>query len=695
MKKAFATWFFAASLIATAALAQDLSELQQRDIILGYMFATGQISQSNALAQGLAMEGKPDEFPVKCGTPAVLEFVLNRDKLDQGLMKSLGVQIVDRPVGLDDSLVSPSGRFLIHYTTSGDNAVFSLIPGYVDSVARIYDEVYNHLVTTLGYPAPPNDGFYPGSGDDKFDVYLINLPSTYYGLTYLDSARIDGPGTTRATAFQELDNDYQSILPYKNRPLDAVRVTCAHEFFHVVQFGLDFTETEEGATNGINGPAWMEMSAVWSEEENYTNINDYYYYLPYFFEAPWESIQSFPSSSSIHPYGSGIFPMFLAQRYGTNVIRNTWLKCGEVPGPNSWPAIDAVLDSLSGGAVTFASAFREFALWNYFTGSRAAVAPSGVGYAERAYYPEFNDAPDSAVMAVWSSYPCGASGDLPAGGYQPNPFSPDHNAAFYMRFEELPALVYDTSFWNCNTGTFPNCTDSTKVTDTTLGYDFLHVDSVLRVQMLLDTSFTQNWGLSVVYQLNNFPDSMLVDRLALPFGQVKGIGIDFPNPHQYRSVTMIFTPASSIRSFYRPSNPVGNYYVAYIVNERATIDSAYIELPAAVFEPYPNPAVVAQLPEGKVTFRFQIPTDSTSYPVYSDPYLVIDLYTIAGEHVRTLDQISDSDLRYGKYFSDWDLKNQAGKEVASGVYLAYARLFSSQHKGTLLAEMKTKVALIR
>ncbi len=676
----------------TAASAEDLNQQEQRDIILNYMFATGQISRTAAVSEGLTLPSEQPEVPLKCGTPAVLSFFLNKDKLDPGLMKSLGVQTVARPTGLDDSLVSPSGRFLIHYTTTGTDAVYSGFPGYADSVARIYDEVYNHMVNVLGYPAPPQDGFYPGSGDNKFDVYLVNLPSTYYGLTYLDSARIDGPGTTRATAFQELDNDYQSILPYKNRPLDAVRVTCAHEFFHVIQFGLDFTETEEGTVAGVNGPAWQEMSAVWSEEENYTTINDYYYYLPYFFSSPWESIQSFPSLSSLHPYACGIFPMFLAQRYGKNAIRDIWLKCGQVPGPNFLLATNAVVDSITGGG-SMATAFREFALWNYFTGQRASQAPSGVGYLERANYPMFNDGPTDPVMAVWNNYPVSVLAN--------NPYNPDHNGAFYLRFQELPNIVYDTTYWNCNSGAFPNCTDSSEVTDTTAGYDFIHTDSLFTIAMLLDSTFHLDWGLSVIYQLENFPDSLEIDRGLLPQSLGSSIGIAILNPRQYRSVTFIFSPASQYDTAFHPLASNGDYYIAYIVDEHTALDSTQVNLPAAVFNPYPNPAVVSKLADPKVTFRFQIPTDESGLPVYgqsysgSDPYLVIDIYTIAGEHVRTLDAISSSDPRLGEYYGDWDLQNAAGKNVASGVYIAYARLYSTQFKGTLLAEKKTKVALIR
>ena len=57
-------------------------------------------------------------------------------------------------------------------------------------------------------------------------------------------------------------------------------------------------------------------------------------------------------------------------------------------GPNFLEATQIAIDSASGGSENFRSVFGEFAIWNYFTGSRAASAPAGIGDSERAFYPE-------------------------------------------------------------------------------------------------------------------------------------------------------------------------------------------------------------------------------------------------------------------------------------------------------------------
>jgi len=673
VKKIILVGFILISFFKINAAAEELSSQKQKEIVADYLYVTGQIDKLHSLSLDEDVSYHQGA-PVKCGTPAVMNFVLNYNKIDKTLLKSLGVQLADRPTNteLPDSLDSPSGKFRIHYTTVGKDAVYSGIPNYVNKVADIFDSVYYYLVDTLGYPPPPVDSFYPSGGDAKFDVYLRDLGGNVFGLTYLDSMYIDGPGSQRATSFMELDNDFQEISIYQNRPLDAVRVTCAHEFFHAVQFGIDFTEGE--TVDGFFSSYWMEMSAVWMEEQQYTNINDYYNYLPYFFDSPWASIQQFKNSLDLHPYGSVLFPLFLSQKYNRDIIRQIWFRCRDLGlGSDFLQAADQIIDSMSSGGDSFASDFSEFTLWNYFTGSRANLAPAGIGYQERnAYVSEFSENPDTGTVAVYNQYP------VPMVLGNKNPFNPYHNGAFYLKFDELRTIQYDTTF------------------DSTGG--IVGIDSAFTLALALDTSFTFDWGFNIVYDVQkNNTDSIIVDHLSLHDAGT-GIFIDILNPRQYRFATLIFTPASSVKTLYDPWSP---YYVAYFVQEKGSVDSSLINLPQAIFAPYPNPAVVSRMNEPKVMFKFQVPTDSTSYPIYgqafsgSDPYLLVDIFDIAGEYICTLNTISRSDGRDGKYWTEWNLKNAKNNEVASGVYIAYARLYSAKNKGKLLAEVKTKVAVIR
>ena len=729
--KIFSVCFIGLLLCFALTLAsEELSIEKQKEIIDNYMYVTGQSqtpSASSLNSQDL------NDTPLKCGTPAILDFILNRDKLDPQLLKSTGAQVAVRPTGLDNTLISPSGRFLIHYTTTGEDAV--LYATYPDSVARIFDYVYGYLIDTLGYPTPPTDEFYPSGGDARFDVYLKNLGGSVFGLTYLDSARIDGVGSIRATAFMVLDNDYQEIYSYQSRPIEAVRVTCAHEFFHVIHFGIDFTEAD------VNGSYWMEMSATWMEEEIYDHINDYYAYLPYFFDSPWSSIQQFKSAIDLHPYASMLYPLFLSERYDRDVIRDIWLLCGSMgAGPNFLVAADSVIKTVSGGTDDFESAFSEFALWNYFTGSRADWAPSGIGYSERdSYTRQFRELPDTGEVKVHAEYPILVLGNT-------NPYNPDHNAAFYLKFDDLFNVNYDTIY------------------NTTMD-SIIEIDSVFTFGVALDLNFINNWGLDIIYKIAGYTDSIEIETLDLPPGQASGIGLDFNDPHQYESVVLILTPASSVRTYYDPNY---QYRVSYLVDESIDVSIAcpadtidvYLQepiefcrpLPVApssaevttsigdfyndtlclyfdttglynvtviaadsgavhadtchfVFNveissvsfmaPYPNPAVISEMVDPQVIFMISFPEDYQIYPDLTDPYLVIDIFNVAGEHINTISEVNLMPSGNNRYSLAWNLKNKNDNDVASGVYVAYARFYASSDKARLLTELKTKVALIR
>ena len=81
-----------------------------------------------------------------------------------------------------------------------------------------------------------------------------------------------------------------------------------------MQFGIDFTEAEVDNQEVVRR-YWMELSAVWMEEEIYDNINDYYSYLPFFFSNSRLSLQQFRSFTDLHPYGAVVFAVYLSERF--------------------------------------------------------------------------------------------------------------------------------------------------------------------------------------------------------------------------------------------------------------------------------------------------------------------------------------------------------------------------------------------
>ncbi|MFH2050078.1 MAG: MXAN_6640 family putative metalloprotease [bacterium] len=655
----FITTMIIVVIIAIPAYSMDLAK--QRELIEAYLYVTGQSKDIPSMALG---EDGDTLLPIKCGMPIVADFYMHYQEFDKELLKSMG--LADRPerpvLEGEETHGSPDGLFLIHYTRTGPDSVYhpnvdvnlNGVPDYVDSVAIICDSVYNIEVNVMGYPAPPVDGFYPDGGDNRFDVYLKDVGAGVYGLAYVDSLYIDGPGTYRATSFLELDRDYQDLSVYKNKPLEAVKVTTAHEFFHMIQFGIDVTETEVNnfVTPPLTARYWMEMSAVWMEDQVYDNINDYRLYLPYYFNDPRNSIQQFSNYSDLHPYASAIFPMFLSEKYGQDLIKDIWLRCGETGGSSFLASAHLAIDSVSNHTENWASAFAEFAVWNYFTGDMAAFAPSGYGYEERAFFSSFPD----TMFTEYYDYSTPISVD--PGKYN-NLLSPRHNAAQYVVFntpqlfsgvdttyykcsrhicydstqvmypssEEwhmryLDTITCNRSWWFCNADSGDVCMDSVIVPDPDSGYDFIEIDTVFDLWPILgdgrcfsgaEPTFPLPWGVSFIFQWKFNPNVYSVVTLPAPDDSASHFSIPFPD--SFQSITTVFTPATYIESYHKYRDPLYVMDLGYYVEEnRGAPDASYANLPSAFLKPYPNPAVVNEMGEELLWFQFQVATDSIGVP---------------------------------------------------------------------------------
>lgn len=696
--------------------AEELSIEQQKQIIERYMYVTGQRADRPAALGAL---DSAVTAPEKCGTPAILNYFQNLDRLDRGLMAALGVEDAARPV-LQASYGVPDGHTLIHYDITGGRAPWQAsvdsnhdgVPDYIEALALIADSCYDHIVDSLGFAPPLTDSICLDGGDGRIDIYLDTLAPGFYGMTHNQSECYE-PSFMHEAAWIVIENDFQSLTPYVGRPLAAAQVTIAHEMFHVFHFSLDATEHS----------TWFEMTAVWMEEEIYDEINDYYHYDYVFFTRPWLSLHD--TTVSGHMYQAVIFPIYLTEKYGPGMIRAAWERAGAIgPGPQYLQALDFVIDSASTDPANaqyeclcynadssaclqetlivedLASALAEFSVWNFFTGPYADNAPNGIGYSEA----EFYDFIPLDSMVVHNNYPLTI-------GVNDNYFEPQPNGALYMRLENLQSISLDTL-----------------------------LDMFIRP----DPDAIVRWGVSGIFQMENDPDSHVVvtdvvdvwetwicinwdngnclDSSLFPGRYVADmlgeyvcldgeLGYHFPycdsstcndsvaiiDLRPYRSLTLVMTPSIPSLGPYGFGSEVE---ISYSVFDSSFFNVADTNLMPELLTPYPNPAVVSAMGGSDLMFRLQTPTDSIGFPELSQVLLWLEVYTVAGEIVRTIDEVQDSHDRSGPrpggvFEIGWDMKNQAGEDVASGVYLVVARLYEGTSTNTMLVSDQTKVAVIR
>jgi len=296
----------------------------------------------------------------KCGLEIVNAIVFNLDMFDkdkQLLLKSL----LQRPVTAT-SFVTPGGFFRVHYDLTGPNA-----PGYnLNLLAEALDSSYKFEIDFLGYNAPPGDSATNPNisaeeygGDNRYDVYIGNLGSGFYGYTQFEYEVEEG--SNRFSSYMMIDNDYSN---YYSSGINGARVTVAHEFHHSIQGGNYIFRTED--------TFFYELTSTAMEEFVFDDVNDYYSYMTTYFNSPETPL---PLTNG---YSTATWNIFLRDNFGYNIIKRQWDLMPSVR------AMYAINTSIFEYGSSFAREYNRYGIWMYFTNYRAVP---GKYFEEGANYP--------------------------------------------------------------------------------------------------------------------------------------------------------------------------------------------------------------------------------------------------------------------------------------------------------------------
>jgi hypothetical protein len=268
------------------------------------------------------------------------------------------------PVTVSTPSTQCSTNFCVHYRPTGMSE--SATATQVQTTLNTLEHVRTVETQTLGYRAPLSDAPAVATTDNpdgKFDVFLGDIAQEgLYGYCAPDGA---SPNTKdgRAPAFCVLDNDYKQSQ-YGIPPINSLRVTAAHEFFHAIQFAYDVDED-----------IWfMEGTATWIEDELYDSINDNYQFL---YDSPIRyPRRSADYSVDLARYGSFVFFKYVAERLGSRtVVRQFW---DYADAPDNRYSLQAIRAVMAARNTNWTNLFTQFASWN--------TLPAG-SYSERGGYP--------------------------------------------------------------------------------------------------------------------------------------------------------------------------------------------------------------------------------------------------------------------------------------------------------------------
>ena len=346
-------------LFQTIEKAYQRGELNLDQKVLYQFYATRQPTR-------LPAEFKPaGDVIMKCGTPAMTSFINNRDQLSPATINQ--VESMSRTISpqSSESYQSSSGKFTIHYQTSGSGAVppddqnNNGIPDYVEEAAAAADSSYRHEVQRLGY----TDAIVGNS--DPYPIFIENT-SPNYGFTDLGYRR-----NLKSDTFIAVHNDFENF-PENDDPegdqIGSLKVTIAHELKHAIQYEANQWQGET--------ERWLEMDATLMEEVVYDDVNDYYNYL-----ASEQSIFNSPGQN-FYPgsYFHVSWALYFEERYGSQF----WVDVWEIIKSNPSITMVNALTQQLGGQEAFARNFTASQLWHLAAGANATPA---FGFEESSEYP--------------------------------------------------------------------------------------------------------------------------------------------------------------------------------------------------------------------------------------------------------------------------------------------------------------------
>jgi hypothetical protein len=244
-------------------------------------------------------------------------------------------------------------NFCIHSVGSGADAPSTGMVALTLAEANAIRNVENGV---LGWRPPRSDG------DGRVDIYLKEL-----GAQRLFGFAATDPGQREVSqhAYMVIDDDFDPAQFGGAEPLESLRVTLAHEYAHVLQYGYDV----------LADPWHFESSAVWMEHQVFPAIPDWLRFMGDSANGGgWSSLTELPltyfepnpdSGGALDPrqakvYGDVVWNDFLSSKYGPNgnaLQRATWEQ-SDGASYASTDAYDAAIRTVGGRGL--AQDFAEF-----------------------------------------------------------------------------------------------------------------------------------------------------------------------------------------------------------------------------------------------------------------------------------------------------------------------------------------------
>jgi len=310
------------------------------------------------------MDVDNSRLPDKCLTPLVIYAQQHNDQRAHDIRTAFE-SFSDKETQNTEFFLSLSGKFLLSYTRTGNDAVPSLdqnsnnIPDYIERAAQYADESYNYLVKERGFVDPVLPGV-------PYEIRFREINS--YGFT-------QSQGTTSFIVIHRNFEDFPSNNDPDGDQLGALKVTIAHEFKHAIQYATSRWQGNSGLTN------WLEMDATMIEEVVYPEVDDYVNYLNVCSSSVCSVIRD-PNRSTPGSYYHATWMLYFDLAIDDEFWVDVWDEIRV--SPQSVTMFSAIDQALRARDRDFATEFTRNHLWHAASGTNSLV---GYGFPDAALFP--------------------------------------------------------------------------------------------------------------------------------------------------------------------------------------------------------------------------------------------------------------------------------------------------------------------
>lgn len=342
------------------------------------------IQNSFNFANNVILDSTSD--PIKCLTPHILEAerilsgeltpssfsdqIVDDQTIESirenaaSLLETINV-LTDVNIQNYENYISPSGKFRLNFTRTGNDAVPATdsngngIPDYIELAAAYADSGYRYMVQTLGYVDPVLPGI-------PYEIRFRQINA--YGFT--QSAGL--------TSFIVVHRNFAGFPPNDDpdgNQLGALKVTIAHELKHAIQYATTRWQGESGTVN------WIEMDATMMEEVVFPTVNDYINYLNVCSVNVCSIIRN-PNRSTPGSYYHATWMLYYSYRFGPEFWVDVWdILRLKVLTERMTGAMRTVLTRYGS---SFHEEFTRNHLWHTMSGPDAI---SGYGFSDAHLFP--------------------------------------------------------------------------------------------------------------------------------------------------------------------------------------------------------------------------------------------------------------------------------------------------------------------